>query len=127
MNIDTNQLDISKQNERIAAWYLGVEIEWYDESSNCWHLAIELYNLEWSLRKYRRKPIETPKRNITIPQCLTEEPKIGAVYWIVHFNGDNLVAEWMWEGGWLDKRLLANGLCFATEEDAKAVVAAMML
>ena len=126
MNIDTDKLDLTKQNERIAAWCLGVELQYWNETYKCWWDVTELACLTlWAHREYRRKPIETPKRTITIPQCLTEAPAFDTKYWRTSSNNKTGFAAWAWINDDSDKDALANGICFAKEEDAKAFVAAM--
>ena len=126
MNIDTDKLDLTKQNERIAAWCLGVELQYWNETYKCWWDVTELACLTlWSHREYRRKPVETPKRNITIPQCLTEEPEVGTTVWMLCLDLTQGYGSWKWKNKNFDKNGLANGYCFATEEDVKAVVDAM--
>lgn len=126
--IDLDKLDVNKPQDRAILWGLGVEIEVGGWNASSWHPIKEGFDLFFNKNKFRRKPIETPKRTITIPQCLTEIPENGQIF-LLNGYADDGCEEIKCQTHHLEnsfiKRHLRNGFCFATEEDAKAVIAAL--
>lgn len=126
MKIDLDKLDVNNEKDRAVLWGLGVEIEVWNSARNTWIPIQEAYQLSHDLvRVYRRKQTETPRRTITIPQCFTEAPEIGATCWFLASSLFDGYVGRPWEDAFIDNVFLKNGAVFATEDDVKAVVAAM--
>ena len=124
MNIDLNKLDVNEDQDRAMLWGAGVPIEVWSESGDGWRIVTNITQLSthlWS-RKFRRKPIT---RTIIIPQCLTEAPAMGTMYWSIDLDEYFGYRSICWGGDKFDMELLEKGQCFATENDVKAVLAAM--
>ena len=123
MNIDLENLDVNKPEDRAVLWGLGVEIE-FSPNNECWYKVME-HCLNIPYAKYRRKPVETPKRNITIPQCLTEAPAMGTRTWALNVYTEEGYYCVVFTDSLADRIAIRNGGYFATLEDVKVVVAAL--
>ena len=124
MNVDLEKLDVAKAEDRAVLWGAGVPIEVWSEGGHGWYIVTNIAQLSthlWS-RKFRLKPIT---RTITIPQCLTEAPKIGSFLWGLNVYIQEGYFRTIWEDSHIDRVAIRNGGYFATEDDVKAVVAAM--
>ena len=122
--IDIDKLDITDEKQRLLAWCLGADLEWYkDGGLRQWHGIKSFVDLSSGLnRKFRRKP---DIRTIEIPKCITEVPADDTECWKIAMNMKCGYEMWQWSGDDFDLRSLANGQYFHSEDDVKAVIAAM--
>ena len=77
---------------------------------------------EWQAR---RKPSTIRIGDIDVPEPMREAPPIGTEYWVT--STDDGVFETTWEGGSIDGRWLAAGLCHTTKEAAELHRKALIL
>ena len=122
-----SELDVNTERGRARLWGAGVPIEVWSTGYKHWYVVTNIAQLSTHLgcKKFRIKPFETPKHTIEIPQCLSEAPAMRTTYWSIDTSYGMGYKSWRWDETQFDKNLLRNGQCFATEEDVKAVVAAM--
>ena len=75
--------------------------------------------------EYRRKP-RTLTYTVTIPEPLRKPPVYGSKYWVPSLVHSDRVIHAQWGDCATDRRILAEGLCYASQEDAAAAAIEML-
>lgn len=87
-------------------------------------------NPSWgSQRQYRRKPAEIPTEVVNgfvVPKALTEAPRFGAEYFMVHPDYAGWYSCSQWNNHQLDQQRLVRGLVYLVKEHAVAKAKAMV-
>ena len=76
--------------------------------------------------KVRIKPDTVTINGIECPAPMTEVPEMGSCYYAPTPTCEAKFTPWGWSNDASDQRLFAEGLCFATAEDAAAAAWAMI-
>ena len=74
----------------------------------------------------RIKPETVTINGIECPAPMTEVPEMGSCYYAPTPTCEAKFTPWGWSNDASDQRLFAEGLCFATAEDAAAAAWAMI-
>jgi hypothetical protein len=122
------------QIEYLTAIKAGKRMEWEkylpqdaELLNDCWHNSDAIHPDWHPLFRYRIR--EAPRQQYIpeadVPRAMEAQPEIGTKYWTLHPFATNAVTVYRWDDGLSDTHAFENGLCFATESDARAAWDAM--